>query len=92
MVLVLSHLYYCFRRLTAIVANLEGKRLIGKTIQGGGGLQPQFPPPLDPPMMGIASLKLKQEEAILSFLDVKDYFVSLHTGCGNHSNHMLYFH
>ena len=32
--------------------------------------------------MGIASLKLKQEEAILSFLDGKDTFVSLPTGYG----------
>ena len=46
-------------------------------------LQPRFPPPpLDPPMMGIASLKLKQEEAILSFLDGKDIFVSLPIGYG----------
>ena len=33
-------------------------------------------------MMGIASLKLKQEETILSFLDDKDTFVSLPTGYG----------
>ena len=32
--------------------------------------------------LGIASLKLKQEEAILSFLDGKDTFVSLPTGYG----------